>query len=483
MIKAIIRKLLLVLAWLGGILLLLCIIAALRIALYRQTDNPTHLKAKEAYLHRIAKISNHAADRPNIIIVLYDDLGYGDLGATGSKVIATPNIDQLAQQGVRLDEYYSPAPICTPSRYGLLTGRFAERGGLSLELFPPHNIVTLIQKVMGENTRIPANEITLADALKAAGYRTGMIGKWNLGDHSPSLPNDMGFDYFFGALYSNDMQPFALYLNRKIEYKAPADQTLLSQRYADAASNFIRKNAGKPFFLYLAHNFPHQPLHVRKSRLGKSAAGLYGDVVHELDDGIGQLVASLKAAGVYDNTLIIITSDNGPWFQGDPGHVRGRKGQVFEGGMHVPFIASWPGHFPDDRIMSGMAMGTDIFPTMLDLLHLPAPTDRILDGKSLLSMLEGNSGSPHKYLYYFSGQLFSVRDANYKFMPRRGITFATAQGPVSPKLKEGPYLFNLQDDPNESYDVSAHQPAELQRLQAVYEKKVREMEVNRPGWK
>lgn len=467
--------------------LLFAAFVIVRIVLYKQHDDATHLAAKHEYLRHLREISHRhtgvSADRPNIVIVLYDDMGYADLGATGAHTISTPHLDSLARHGVNLKNYYAPAPVCTPSRYGLLTGRFAERGRLSHVLFPPDNFITWLQKVRGQTTRIPADEVTLADILKAVGYSTGMVGKWHLGDHSPSLPNDMGFDYFFGALYSNDMTPFALYHNRKIAYKAPVDQTLLSERYAKAASDFINRNHNGPFFLYLAHNFPHQPLHVRKSRLGRSPAGLYGDVVHELDDGIGQLVATLKSAGVYDNTLIIITSDNGPWFLGDPGHVRGRKGQIFEGGMHVPFIASWPGKIPKGKILDGLARGTDIMPTILDVLHLPPPQDRDLDGKSLLSMLEVKSGSPHRYIYYWDGKLLGVRDADFKYMPRRDVPYPTAKGWFSVDLPEGPYLFNLQNDVNESYDVKDHNHDEFRRLQKAYEKEVREFRLNRAGWK
>ena len=207
------------------------------------------------------------------------------------------------------------------------------------------------------NVRLPAEEITLAELLSAAGYATGMVGKWHLGDRSPSLPNDMGFDSYFGALYSNDMQPFALYADRDIAAEAPVDQRFLTERYTQAATNFIQQHAEEPFFLYFAHNFPHAPLSTRPERSGTSRAGLYGDVLEEIDDSVGAIVAALERTGNLDNTLIIITSDNGPWFLGDAGDQRGRKGNTFEGGMRVPFIAHWPAGIAPDRTEHAMAMG------------------------------------------------------------------------------------------------------------------------------
>jgi arylsulfatase A-like enzyme len=476
-LKTLGRYLLNTLVVLTSLLLIAGIFAALRIALYEQRDDPAHLRDKQAYLHQIHKIAHSEPMKgPNIVFILYDDLGYGDFSFTGSKAIATPNIDALAHDGVVLNQFYSPAPICTPSRFGYLTGRFAERGGLPYVVFPEHHPATWIFKLQGGNTRIPSYEITMADILKAAGYRTGMVGKWHLGDYGPSRPNDMGFEQYFGALYSNDMKPFALYRNDLIAEPAPADQTLLSETYANEATAFIEQYKEEQFFLYIAHNFPHQPLHVRESRKGKSPGGLYGDVVQELDEGIGQLVASLKMAGVYDNTLIIISSDNGPWFQGRPGLVRGRKGDTFDGGMHVPFIAHWPEKLCRGCVLDGMAMGVDLVPTVLDLLNLPGPSDRVFDGVSILSMLEGRTTSPHDYLYYFSSDLLAVRDERVKYMPRRKIIYGGAIQGFGLAVPNGPWIFDLANDPDESYDASDHLPDDFARLRKVYESGARAME-------
>lgn len=489
LVRTIGRYLLITIGVLLGIAVLAVTMAALKITLYEQRDDPVHLKAKQAYLQEIEALSVAApSERPNIVFVLYDDLGYGDFSSTGSRAISTPNIDSLAREGTTLSQFYSPAPVCTPARFGYLTGRYAERG-LQQVVFPESgHPITWIQKLTGANIRIPAHEITVAETLRAAGYRTGMVGKWHLGDHSPSLPNDMGFEEYFGALYSNDMAPFALYRNRDIVYAAPADQTQLSEYYASEASAFIERHVnrenGEPFFLYLAHNFPHIPLFVRDSKKGQSDAGLYGDVVEELDDGIGQLIASLKAAGVYDNTLIIITSDNGPWYQGSAGDVRGRKGDTFEGGMHVPFIAHWPEKLCKGCATDGLAMGTDLLPTVLELLQLPAPEDRVLDGKSLLPMLTENAPSPHDQLFYLSGgDVLAVRDQRFKFMPRRGILYGVAGSNFGFGIPRGPWIFDLKADANESYDASDRYPEDFQRLMRVYEDKAEAIQNNPRGWK
>ncbi|MBK6512418.1 MAG: sulfatase [Haliea sp.] len=338
------------------------------------------------------------------MFILYDDMGYGDIGAgaQGSAMIATPNIDQLAADGVVLSDFHSPSPVCTPSRAGYLTGRLAPRAGLPNLVFPTGSLKDAAFHAATNPTghvRLPAEEITLADLLKAAGYATGMVGKWHLGDHSPSLPNDMGFDSYFGALYSNDMEPFALYDNREIAVPAPAEQVYLTQQYTEAATRFIEAHADEPFFLYFAHNFPHDPLSVRAERSGRSRAGLYGDVMEEIDDSVGALVAALRRTGTLENTLIIITSDNGPWFLGDAGNQRGRKGNTFEGGMRVPFIAHWPARISPGRTEAAMAMGIDLLPTVLEILQLPPPADRVLDGRSILTVLTEGGPSPHDYLF------------------------------------------------------------------------------------
>jgi len=462
-------------------LLLVVAYAGIKIAVYEQKDDAEHLAAKSDYLRTLEE-SARPERAPNIIFVLYDDLGLGDFGHTGAKQIETPNIDALAADGVQLTQFYSPAPVCTPARFGYLTGRYAERGGLSHVVFPQGHPISRYLQFAGANTRIPAHEITLAEILKSAGYRTGMVGKWHLGDYGDSLPNKMGFDSFFGPLYSNDMKPFALYRNVQIAEPAPFDQTRLSQTYTEEALAFIGEGHQPPFFLYLAHSFPHIPLHVRPDLKGQSRAGLYGDVVEELDDGIGELVSHLEQTGQLENTLIILTSDNGPWFQGSAGPVRGRKGDVFEGGMRVPFIAYWAGQLKGGRVESAMAMGTDLVPTVLDILKIPPPADRVLDGKSLLAVLERGEESPHEFLYYLSGKVLAVRDARYKYVRKRGIGYHMAGQNFSFAIPRGPWLFDFLTQEREDFDITAHRPAVAQALAAELTRFDDAFRQNPQGW-
>ena len=453
-----------------------------KIVLYDQQDDATHLTEKKRYLESIGKL-DRSTDRPNIVFILFDDLGYGDLGMTGSQAIKTPTIDKLASGGLTMTNFYSPAPVCTPSRAGYLTGRFPVRAGMPLVLFPSSSPINNANRIFGVNNRFPAEEITLADTLKASGYATGMVGKWHLGDQSPSLPNDMGFDSFFGALYSNDMTPFALYRNKTVAVEAPADQSRLNEWYGREAEQFISNNKEEPFFLYLAHNFPHIPLYVPDEDKRRSSGGLYGDVVEGLDDVVARVITSLKANGVYENTIVLITSDNGPWFQGSPGHDRGRKADTFEGGMHVPMVVHWPARFKQGRSVSGLSMGMDWYPTLLDWLDIPLPTDRTIDGKSLTAMLEDGQGSPHDYLYYFDGEnLRAVRDERYKYHDEPRIPYAGGTTPVAARIAKGPWLFDMMTDHNESYDISVNQPDKASSMHAVLEAKRNEMLENPRGW-
>ena len=466
---------------------LLALFLGYRLANFGQTDDASKLSGKRDYLAQISD-QQLPATAPNIVFILYDDLGYADIGAgaTGNHMIRTPHIDQLAAKGVMLSDFYSPAPVCTPSRAGYLTGRLAPRAGLPNVVFPSGGLKEFFFSALatpGSNVRLPAEEITLADLLGAAGYATGMVGKWHLGDRSPSLPNDMGFDSYFGALYSNDMEPFALYQNDVIAHEAPVDQRYLTQHYTEAAISFIEANAKENFFLYLAHNFPHDPLAVRETRSGKSRAGLYGDVLEEIDDSVGAIVTSLERTGNMDNTLIIITSDNGPWFLGDAGNQRGRKGNTFEGGMRVPFIAHWPAAISGGRTESAIAMGTDLFPTILQLLDLPAPSDRMLDGRNILPILTAGAQSPHDYLYYYDGEtLFAVRDQRFKYRGPAGVFYSTDQAPVGGAIPQKEWLFDLTGDQRESYDTSDSNPQGLERLRAAFASKKNEMANNPRGW-
>ena len=471
------------------LIVLVALYMAYRLATSGQSDNQVALNEKHNYLTHVSQQNRASETAPNIVFFLYDDLGYGDLGAgaEGSAMVSTPNINTLAAEGVVLSDFYSPAPVCTPSRAGYLTGRLPARAGLTNVLFPTDSAKGFLFNILltpNAHVRLPAEEITLADLLSAAGYATGMVGKWHLGDRSPSLPNDMGFDSYFGSLYSNDMQPFALYADRDIAVEAPVDQRFLTERYTQAATAFIQQHANEPFFLYFAHNFPHDPLAIRPQRSGTSRAGLYGDVLEEIDDSVGAIVKTLERTGNLANTLIIITSDNGPWFLGDAGDQRGRKGKTFEGGMRVPFIAYWPDGIVPGRTENAMAMGIDLLPTVLDLLQLPAPSDRILDGRSILDILTQGGPSPHHYLYYYGGEnLFAVRDQHFKYRGPAGVIYSSDQAPIGIAMHKKEWLFDLAGDTRESYDTSDRNPRELARLRSAFDAKNREMTKNKRGWK
>lgn len=467
--------------------LILATIMLYRFLSFEQIDDQVHVDAKLEYLKQITERKINLDDAPNILFIVYDDMGYGDIGAGADKsnAIKTPNIDSLASSGVMLSDFHSSAPVCTPARAGYLTGRIAPRAGLPNVVFPSGGWKAFVSRTLlmpDSNERLPYEEITVAEILKAAGYRTGIVGKWHLGDYSPSLPNDMGFDNFYGARYSNDNKPFALYRDEEIVVPAPADQSRLTEYYTREAISFIEAGDEK-FFLYFAHNYPHIPLHVTKEHAGRSDAGLYGDVIEEIDDGIGEIVEALRRAGKLDNTLIIITSDNGPWYLGDAGNLRGRKGNTFEGGMRVPFIAHWPESINGSRIESSMAMGTDLLPTILDILDLPSPSDRLLDGRSILSVLTEGAQTPHDFLYFYDGEtLFAVRDQQFKYRAPSGIFYSTDNMSFGIKVPQKEWLFDLEVDPREAYDASTRYPGQLQRLRSEYQRRLSEMEENKRGW-
>jgi arylsulfatase A-like enzyme len=459
------------------------IIAALLVFAWLRNDDisdAAHLRHKQDYL---AELARKAPDtqRPNIVLVVFDDMGYGDIGAFGNRAYQTPTLDRLANEGLALHHYYAPAPVCTPSRAAMLSGRYAVRSGMSAVLFPHHSPQQTLFKALGENMAgMPADEILLPEILRAAGYRTGMIGKWHLGDTAGHIPNDLGFESFFGTLYSHDMEPLALYRDRAIAEQT-VDLTTLTARYTEAAADFVRQPGSQPFFLYLAHNLPHEPLTPGVAFKGRSGSGAYGDAVTELDDSMRQLIDALQAAGQLQNTLIMITSDNGPWFEGSPGG-RGRKGTTFEGGMRVPFIANWPG-----RIASGSsdapAIGTDILPTVLDYLGLPLPQDRQIDGVSLRNLFEGKIELAERPIYYFAGeQLLALRQGNLKYQDRKPLPYVV-DVPVAIPFPKGPWLFDLAKDPDESYNLLEPGDVAAQPLARKMSEAVREFEGNVRGWR
>ena len=403
---------------------------------------------------------------PNIVIIFADDLGYGDLGVYGHPLIKTPRLDRLAAEGLKLTSFYASAPVCSASRYSLLTGRYAIRAGINGALMPE------------SKGGLGSDEITVADILKSAGYRTGMVGKWHLGNRPGFLPTEHGFDSYFGLLYSNDMirpwvqtnVPMRLYRGTQ-ELPGEVDNAALTERYTEEALAFIRENKTRPFFLYFAHSMPHVPLGVPPRFAGKSANGRYGDVIEMIDWSAGQVLDALRDAGVERNTLVIFTSDNGPWMDmpprmlveprivrtdaGSAGPLRGSKGTSWEGGTRVPFLARWPGRIPAGAVSSDLARTLDILPTIAGIVGAPLPAGRAIDGQDIRAFLEGRAPSPDEWFFYYDsgGRLEGVRDRRWKLH----LTFPE-------KAEPAVALFDLSVDPSERWDVAAEHADVVSRL-------------------
>lgn len=398
------------------------------------------------------------AARPNIVVIFADDLGYGDLGCYGHPIIRTPNLDRMAQEGMRFTQFYSAAPVCTPSRVALMTGRLPGRSGLTRVLNP---------KSTGG---LAASEITIAEALKPLGYATVIVGKWHLGHRPEYLPTRHGFDSYFGIPYSNDMSPMPLVRDDQVIEEKP-DQNFLTQRYTEEATKFIRAStkARKPFFAYLPHTFPHVPLHASPKFRGKSPRGLYGDVVEELDWSVGEVLKTLRETGADRNTLVVFSSDNGPWLVkkqdgGSAGLLREGKASTWEGGMREPFLARWPGRIPANVVTPAFGTLMDIFPTAVKISGAKMPADREYDGADLSPVLFENSpGREPLHFYYNAEDLRAARKGPWK------LHLATNEPATGGGLSkhEPPLLYNLTVDPSEKYNVAAENPAVLQELLAL----------------
>jgi len=433
---------------------------------------------------------------PNIVLILMDDMGYGDLSSYGALDIQTPHIDQLAAEGIRFTNYVSPQAVCSASRAGLLTGCYPNRIGISGALMPNSPV------------GLSASETTIAEMLKQKNYHTAIIGKWHLGDSKEFLPLQHGFDEYFGLPYSNDMWPvdydgkpvnenhrkakfpvLSLIRNneRVQEIKNLEDQATLTGRYTEEAISFIKRNKQHPFFLYLAHSMPHVPINASKAFRGSSKQGLYGDVIQEIDDAVGRIVKTLKEQGLENNTLVIFTSDNGPWLgfgnhAGSAGGFREGKGTSFEGGQRVPFIVRWKGSIPQSKVSNQLVAGIDIFPTIAEICQLKLPTNKI-DGISFNAILKGDlNASPRKNFayYYRRNSLEAVRRDNWKLVFAHPSRSHLNQLPGMngypgniPENIDMPYaLYDLRRDPSEAYDVKELFPEIVKELNE-YAKTVR----------
>ena len=398
---------------------------------------------------------------PNIILILADDLGYGDIRTKSNSLIQTPNFRRIIEEGVELRNFYASANVCTPSRAGLLTGRYPIRSGLA------HQVLQV-----NDTHGLPQEEITIAEILRSSGYANAIVGKWHLGHTIEYWPTNHGFDHFFGLLYSNDMYPLALYRNKE-KLEDPVDQRTLTARYTEEVINFIQKSRNQPFFIYLAHTFPHIPLYVSKQFEGRSKAGLYGDVVEELDWSTGQILAELERQGIDNDTLIIFTSDNGPWFEGSNGEYRGYKGSTGDGAYRVPFFARWPAKIPSGIKSSAMHMNIDLLPTISAIGGALIPKEHVLDGKNMWQSLQGDSESPHRVLYFFDNEhISSLRTPRWKLLLRsyyRQNYVAFDKIHTMPMFEDDYLLlFDLENEDPETYSYARENPKVIEEMMGLY---------------
>jgi arylsulfatase A len=394
---------------------------------------------------------------PNVVIIFTDDQGYGDLSCYGHPTIHTPNIDRLAAEGAKLSQFYVAAPLCSPSRAALLTGCYPKRVGM-------HKHVIFPQYDYGLHT----DEVTIADMLHDRGYATGCFGKWHLGHRPGLLPLDQGFDEYVGVPFSNDMAQMHRKPNNKYGFRLPfmdgkevvewePDQRLLTKRYTEAACAFIERHQEQPFFAYVPHSMPHIPLYASKDFEGASPRGLYGDVIEEIDWSVGQILQTLDRLGLSDNTVVMFTSDNGPWLQfklngGSAGPLRGGKGTNWEGGQRVPCIARWPGHIPAGHLCREVATAMDVLPTIAALTGASMPS-QVIDGHNMSDLLlatESATSKTEQFLYYTGkGELAGIR-----------------RGPWKLKL-EPLELFQIEHDIGEQWDVAKQHPDLVDELRAL----------------
>jgi len=429
-----------------------------------------------------ANQSDTGAEPLNFIIIFTDDQGYGDLGCYGHPTIRTPELDRMASEGQRWTQFYVAAPVCTPSRAGLLTGRYPIRNGMTSDqrgvLFP------------NSSGGLPPSEVTLAEVLKQKNYATAMIGKWHLGHLPEFLPTNQGFDYYYGIPYSNDMN-FAGDWAARMEQindphfqsdfrdydvplmendqvvERPADQNTITQRYTEKAVEFIQQHQDTSFFLYLAHSLPHIPLFAHPDRVGNSLQGLYGDVIEEIDWSVGRILNTLTELGIDKHTLVVFTSDNGPWLLfrnhgGSAGPLRAGKGTTFEGGQRVPAVFWGPGTVKP-AIVRGMGSTLDLLPTMAALSGTSLPEDRKLDGYDLSPVLKGETKSSPRseFFYWTNADLYALRSGKWKLHLRQTapVTYWNQVEPL-----EAPELYNLEADISERYNVAAYHPEVVEEL-------------------
>ncbi len=425
------------------------------------------------------RAENKTTRPPNIVFILTDDQGYADLSCYGGVGLKTPRIDQMAAEGIKFTDFYVASSVCTPSRASILTGCYPQRVGMG-EIPPIPGGKPWQTRVLYRNAPYGLNpsEISIAKLLKTRGYATACIGKWHLGDQKPFMPLAHGFDYYFGLLYTPDMPPNCFVRGNDIVERDINLETV-TDRYTDESIKFIKENKDKPFFLYLAHTEPHVPIAAAKRFHGKSERGLYGDVMEQLDESTGKILDLLKELNIDENTIVLFTSDNGPWLaKGEDGGLatplKGGKGSTNEGGQREPFIVRWPGKVPAGKVSQELTVAFDIYPTLAKFAGATLPTDRIIDGKDISDLILDKAGAktPHDAFYYYNGdKLSAVRSGKWKL--KVVTTLAEEFGGYGkfeqPDAKIPRALYDLSMDPGEQKNVISEHPDIDKKLVALLE--------------
>ena len=381
---------------------------------------------------------------PNIVFIFADDLGYGDLSSYGASDINTPNIDFIGKNGIKFTDFYSVSSVCTPSRAGMLTGRYPQRFGLNGVLFPD------------SHTGLPSSEYTIAELLRDNGYKTGMVGKWHLGHKYEFLPLQQGFDFFYGIPYSNDMASTVYFAGNDVVDYFP-DQSQMTKKLTEEAVKYIDRNKENNFYLYLAHPMPHVPIYVSEKFRGSSDRGLYGDVIQELDWSVGEIIKRLEELNILDETLVIFSSDNGPWLTmrdmgGSAGELRNGKMYTFEGGMRVPTLAMMKGLIPEGIESNEIISQLDWMPTFASLTRTEISKEIAIDGDDITEILRGNSFDYERdYLFFDYEKLEAYRRGDWKVkLPYEGWPGSWYKSPID---SHDTLLFNLRKDPGEKNNI------------------------------
>ncbi|MGB6220516.1 sulfatase-like hydrolase/transferase [Haloferula sp.] len=434
------------------------------------------------------------SQKPNVVLILADDLGYGDLSCYGQKEYRTPAIDRLANEGVRATDFYVPVPYCAPSRASLLTGRFPFRHGMTRNPHPGTH----------DDVGLSPSELTLGEVFGKAGYATACIGKWHLGHVDPFLPARQGFEDYYGILYSNDMLPVQLFDRDKV-VEDPVDQSLLTEKYTARAVKFIEEHKQEPFFLYLPHAMPHKPLAASENYYTpETPEDLYADVIREMDGSVAAVRQALEQAGILDRTVFIFMSDNGPSYGGSTGGLKGRKASAWEGGVRVPFIIRYPAVFPAGKEVATPLWSLDLFPTLLELAGVPLPEDVVLDGKDIIPALKGEHFGRRPIFTAHNEKIITIRDGDWKlyleeprYLKKSDVESQPMLNPwpdgvtiIAPEEQPGPGqypgiiparfsnplpLFNLAEDPTESLDLAAEYPEIVERLKEAHQRFLKSM--------